>query len=120
MAELQKTNLIYYTMRECGNLSDEVYEKYREQIWAELMEKDTVFQSIMDSVEELEIAFSKRNPWIVYYGDIKISDKLEKSEVRKWIDRVIVENLEKVEVVLPSKYTVWWELLPGEWFTEGE
>lgn len=120
MEELQKTHLVYYTMRECGDLSDEAYENYREHIWAELMEKETVFQNIMDGVEKLEIAFSKRNPWIVHYGDIKVPDKLKKPEVRKWVDKIIIENYEKVEVILPSKYTVWRELLPDEWFTEGE
>ena len=120
MEELQKTHLVYYTMRECGDLSDEAYENYREHIWAELMEKETVFQNIMVGVEKLEIAFSKRNPWIVHYGDIKVPDKLKKPEVRKWVDKIIIENYEKVEVILPSKYTVWRELLPDEWFTEGE
>ena len=66
----------------------------------------------MTQVDELELAFSNRNPWMVFYGNIKISDKLTKEEIRKWIDKVLIENLETVEVVLPTKHTRWRDMLP--------
>lgn len=58
------------------------------------------------------MAFSNRNPWMVFYGNIKIPDKLTKEEIRKWIDKVLIENMETVEVVLPNKHTRWRDMLP--------
>ena len=65
----------------------------------------------MDQVDELETAFSNRNPWIALYADIRVPDVLTKEEVRKWIGRVVVDNLQFVEVYLPEKYKRWRDML---------
>ena len=67
----------------------------------------------------LETAFSRGNPWIQFYSRIEIPDVLEKAQVRKWIDRLLITDLETVEVVLPEKYTKWKDILPPQWFMEG-
>ena len=112
MAELEKVHLHYYCMSEAGEITEEEYRQYREQINAELTEKEAVFKNLMAQVDELELAFSNRNPWMVFYGNIKIPDKLTKEEIRKWIDKVLIENMETVEVVLPIKHTRWRDILP--------
>ena len=112
MAELEKVHLHYYCMSEAGEITEEEYRQYREQINVELIEKEAAFKSLMTQVDELELAFSNRNPWMVFYGNIKIPDKLTKEEIRKWIDKVLIENMETVEVVLPVKHTRWRDMLP--------
>lgn len=112
MAELEKVHLHYYCMSESGDITEEEYRRYREEINAELAEKEAAFKKLMVQVDELELAFSNRNPWMVFYGNIKIPDKLTKNEVRKWIDKVLIENMETVEVVLPVKHTRWRDMLP--------
>lgn len=112
MARLEKVHLHYYCMSEAGDITEDEYRQYREQINTELAEKEAVFKSLMAQVDELELAFSNRNPWMVFYGNIKIPDKLTKEEIRKWIDKVLIENMETVEVVLPAEHTKWRDMLP--------
>ncbi len=112
MAELEKVHLHYYCMIESGGITEDEYRQYREQINAELADKESDFKILMAKVDELELAFSSRNPWMVFYGNIKIPDKLTKEEIRKWIDKVLIENMENVEVILPAKYTRWRDMLP--------
>jgi hypothetical protein len=112
MAELEKVHLHYYCMSVSGDITEDEYLQYREQINAELTQKEALFQSLMKQVDELETAFSSRNPWMMFYGNIKVPDKMKKEEIRKWIDKVLIENVEKVEVVLPTKYIRWRDMLP--------
>ena len=51
---------------------------------------------------------------------INIPDTLRKEHIRKWVDRVLIENTEKVEVILPKKYTDWRDMLPAVWIKERE
>jgi hypothetical protein len=96
-------------------MTSEEYSR-REKTSAEKRSKnERAFQEIMEQLDELELLFSKRNPWIVFYGNLKISDKLTKNEIRKWLDKVFVENFETVEVVLLEKYTAWRDKLPNDW-----
>lgn len=108
MAELEKVHLHYY----CNSGSDEDYARHRERINAELMEKERLFKELMAQVNELDLAFSHRNPWIVFYESLNIPDRLTKEQVRKWIHKVLIRDMSWVEVVLPEKYTRWRDMLP--------
>lgn len=119
MNEIAKIHLDYYSRKEHGELSEEEYQAYREAAWTELEIRETEFKEIMEAVGRLETAYSNKNPWLVLYGGIKIPETLTKAEIRKWIDRVLIEDIEKVEVILPPKYTEWRDMLPDEWW-EGE
>ena len=112
---LEEQHLLDYCNKENGYMTTEEYS-HREKISTEKRSKnERAFQEIMEQLDELELLFSKRNPWIVFYGNLKISDKLTKNEIRKWLDKVFVENFETVEVVLLEKYTAWRDKLPNDW-----
>ena len=84
-----------------------------------LAEQEKEFAKLMEQVQMLETAFSRSNPWIQFYSRIEIPDVLEKAQVRKWIDRLLITDLETVEVIFPEKYTKWKDILPPQWFMEG-
>jgi len=118
MADTEKERLLLYDKMKTGKISEEAYLKRLSDISTQFCEKETVFNSIMNHVETIEKAFCSQNPWIQFYSSIKIPDILDKKQIRKWIDKVLIENMETVEVIFPSKYTDWKKLLPAQWFEE--
>jgi hypothetical protein len=87
-----------------------------EAFFEQLSEKEKDFETLMEQVEALELAFSVKNPWILLYADIEVPDRLTKAQARKWIDRVLVEDMVSVEVTFPEEYLQWREYLPEESF----
>lgn len=115
MTEIEKPYIPAYRRMEADEISESEHKALRQEITDRLAEKETAFAAIMDEVEMLETAFSKRNPWIKFYAGIEIPDVLVKAQIRKWIDRVTVEDMERVEVIFPAEYMRWREMLPSEW-----
>ena len=108
---LERERLSEYVRFEAGTVSEDEYQRQHERFDAALAETESQFKRLMDQVDELETAFSNRNPWIALYADIRVPDVLTKEEVRKWIGRVVVDNLQFVEVYLPEKYKRWRDML---------
>lgn len=79
-----------------GQEEMETLKKMDERIFALNQQCD----SLMERVQNTQIAFSRNNPWIRLYHGAVVPEKLTKEEIRKWIDRIQIENLCKVEVVL--------------------
>ena len=115
LAALEERYLQAYSEKEQGNVSSKKFERIQKATAAKRLENEAAFQRIMAQTDELELLFSKRNPWIALYGSIGISDRLTKSEVRKWLDRVLIADSKSAEIVLPEKYAVWREMLPADW-----
>jgi DNA invertase Pin-like site-specific DNA recombinase len=113
--KVEDEHIPLYCRREAGEIETSEYELQKADIFTRLQAVEEKFEALMEEVEAVELAFSKRNPWVQLYGKIEIPDELEKAQVRKWIDRVVVENLEKIEVVFPEKYVQWKKRLPAEW-----
>lgn len=116
ITEIEKPYIPAYRRMEAEEIPEPEYKALSQEIADRLAEKETEFAAIMDEVEMLETAFSKRNPWIKFYAGIEIPDVLVKAQIRKWIDRVTVEDMERVEVIFPAEYMRWREMLPSEWF----
>ena len=102
------------------DISEAEFESSNNILWSQLCIKEKVFAELMEQVDTLEKVFSKHNPWVELYSSINIPDTLRKEHIRKWVDRVLIENTEKVEVVLPKKYTDWRDVLPAVWIKERE
>jgi DNA invertase Pin-like site-specific DNA recombinase len=117
---IEQEHIPLYCQKENGVISDMEYQFHKKEILERLSEKETEFAALMEEVEKLELAFSKRNPWIQLYNDLNVPDTLTKPQIRKWIDKVLVENLETVEVIFPNKYTQWRDRLPIKCFVEME
>lgn len=103
---------------ESGEIETSEYELQKADIFTRMQAVEERFAALMEEVEAVELAFGKRNPWVLFYKGIEIPDELEKAQVRKWIDRVVVEDLEKIEVIFPEKYVQWKKRLPAGWLEE--
>lgn len=68
-------------------------------------------------LDDIDLAFSK-NPWILKYKDFDPNDTFDDSTVKNLIDMVWVEDF--TTVTLSLKEQKWKEMLPTEWFTNGE
>lgn len=118
MADIEKERLLLYGRMKTGKISGQAYQEKLSDISAQFCEKEAAFNLIMKHVETVETAFSSRNPWIKLYASIRIPDILDKRQVCRWIDKVLIEDMKTVEIVFPSKYMEWKKLLPAEWFEE--
>lgn len=118
MADIERERLLLYDRMNTGKISGQTYQKKLSDFSAQFCEKETAFNLIMKHVEIIETAFSSQNPWIQFYSSIRVPNILGKKQVRTWIDKVQIENMETVEVIFPSKYTEWKKLLPTQWFKE--
>lgn len=120
MAELAEERMNVYCQMVSEDISEAEFESSNNILWSQLCIKEKVFAELMEQVDTLEKMFSKHNPWVELYSSINIPDTLRKEHIRKWVDRVLIENTEKVEVVLPKKYTDWRDVLPAVWIKERE
>ena len=116
MVEVEQKHIPLYCQKENGEISETEYIRQRTEIFEVLAEQEKEFAKLMEQVQMLETAFSRGNPWIQFYSKIEITDVLEKAQVRKWIDRLLITNCETVEVVFPEKYMKWKDILPSQWF----
>ena len=119
MVAVEQKHIPLYCQKENGEISETEYIRQRTEIFEVLAEQEKEFAKLMEQVQMLETAFSRGNPWIQFYSRIEIPDVLEKAQVRKWIDRLLITDLETVEVIFPEKYTKWKDILPSQWFMEG-
>lgn len=119
MVEVEQEHIPLYCQKENGEISETEYIRQRTEIFEVLAEQEKEFAKLMEQVQMLETAYSRGNPWIQFYSRIEIPDVLEKAQVRKWIDRLLIKDLETVEVIFPEKYTKWKDILPPQWFMEG-
>lgn len=120
MAELAEERMNVYHQMVNEEISEAEFESSNNILWSQLCVKEKLFAELMEQVDTLEKIFSKHNPWVELYSGINIPDTLKKEHIRKWVDRVLVEDTEKVEIILPKKYTDWRDMLPAECLKEGE
>ena len=105
----------------------EIYQRYRDGECSEMKMKaalsdlekkltilDGQYDDLMKKVEDTKQAYSLRNPWIMLYDSIAIPSQLSKTEIRKWVDRILIEDFQKVEVLLLRQE--WKAYFPPEWF----
>lgn len=89
-------------------------------LYAEHMEKqaelDSVLQSYMEIMDEIELAFSLKNPWIIRFSDVTAEDAFSSKGIKKYITKVWVYRFDTVrlEFSLPE----WKKRFPQAWFSE--
>lgn len=80
---------------------------------AEIEELEAEFKNIMMKVSAIEKAFSYANPWLIKFQDLTLPEVLELAHIRKYVERVWIEDFKRVEVVL--KEEEWTRFFPEEW-----
>ena len=108
----------FYRKYEQGMVSLEALDEYERQYQAAVHEQEAAFKKVMLAADEIEKAFSHGNPWLMKFRAIAIPDRLGRVHIKKWLDRVWVEDFKQVEVIL--KESEWKRFFPEEWLNSGE
>lgn len=58
-------------------------------------------------------AFSYVNPWLTKFQDLTTPEILERTHIKKYVERVWIDDFKRVEVVL--KEEEWTRFFPEEW-----
>ena len=102
---------------ESGALHEDEYNL----LYAEHMEKqaelDSSLQSYLDMMDEIELTFSRKNPWIIRFSDVDAEEVFSSKGVKKYITKVWVYRFDTVrlEFCLPE----WKKRFPQAWLSEG-
>ena len=90
-------------------------------MYAEHMEKqaeiDSTLQSYMEIMDEIELAFSLKNPWIVRFSDVDAEEVFSGKGVKKYITKVWVYRFDTVR--LEFGLSEWKKRFPQAWLSEG-
>lgn len=79
---------------------------------AELERIDKLFSDVEEKVNFYKKAFSLRNPWLDLYKDLN-DGPLSLEKAKKYIDKVLVEKNEKIEVII--HHNEYKECFPKSW-----
>lgn len=117
MAEYERNRLsVYQSYRNGIATEEELHTAFRgtKEI---LSGQDAQFDEIMEKVHTIRTAYSLKNPWLTHYRKAELSEEITKKEVRKWVDRIMVENLQYIKVTLVKQE--WKSFFPAEWLEGG-
>lgn len=88
-------------------------EDFESRYQAEIEELEAEFKNIMMKVSVIEKAFSYVNPWLTKFQDLTTPEILERTHIKKYVERVWIDDFKRVEVVL--KEEEWTRFFPEEW-----
>ena len=99
-------------------MEQEQLEDFESRYQAEIEELEAEFKNIMMKVSVIEKAFSYVNPWLTKFQDLTTPEILERTHIKKYVERVWIEDFKRVEVVL--KEEEWTRFFPEEWLRTGK
>lgn len=94
-------------------MEQEQLEDFESRYQAEIEELEAEFKNIMMKVSVIEQAFSYVNPWLTKFQDLTTPEILERTHIKKYVERVWIDDFKRVEVVL--KEEEWTRFFPEEW-----
>lgn len=74
-----------------------------------VLDSEPIFQTFMETVDDIEIAFSHKNPWIVLYSNLRLDSLDSNLAFRHCIERIEVSPEGRI-LVVPKEET-WKQLL---------
>ena len=113
LAEKDVERTAVYRKYERCEIEQEQLENFESRYQAEIEELEAEFKNIMMKVSAIEKAFSYANPWLIKFQDLTLPEVLELAHIRKYVERVWIEDFKRVEVVL--KEEEWTRFFPEEW-----
>ena len=105
-----------YNQMLAGNISEDEYEMQKEINVQEFMEWDEKLELYLEEIKEIETCFSQKNPWIKMFSEMVVPEKITRSDVKRWIERVESFRYERIEVKFKNQE--WKEMLPERWMEE--
>lgn len=103
---------VYRKYERC-EMEQEQLEDFESRYQAEIEELEAEFKNIMMKVSVIEKAFSYVNPWLTKFQDLTTPEILERTHIKKYVERVWIDDFKRVEVVL--KEEEWTRFFPEEW-----
>lgn len=103
---------VYRKYERC-EMEQEQLEDFESRYQAEIEELEAEFKNIMMKVSVIEQAFSYVNPWLTKFQDLTTPEILERTHIKKYVERVWIDDFKRVEVVL--KEEEWTRFFPEEW-----
>ncbi len=99
LAEKDVERTAVYRKYERCEIEQEQLENFESRYQAEIEELEAEFKNIMMKVSAIEKAFSYANPWLIKFQDLTLPEVLELAHIRKYVERVWIEDFKRVEVV---------------------
>ena len=118
LAEKDVERTSVYRKYERCEIEQEQLENFESRYQAEIEELEAEFKNIMMKVSVIEKAFSYVNPWLTKFQDLTTPEILERTHIKKYVERVWIEDFKRVEVVL--KEEEWTRFFPEEWLRTGK
>lgn len=116
MVALEEEMLCLYKESEAGQIDWETYQRIKNEKIMDSMNMDALLQKQTERMEQVEKAFSKKNPWMCLFGFLTVPDELKREHIKLWIDRIDVVQYEYLE--MRFKEHEWKEFFPFAWLEE--
>lgn len=102
---------------EAGNISEDEYGLLHAAHTEKQAELDSTLQFYMEIMDEIELAFSLKNPWLLRFSDFDAEEVFTNKGVKNYITKVWVHRFDTVrlEFSLPE----WKKRFPQAWLSEG-
>jgi len=111
----------YYEKAKSGEISQDEYRQRREEYFAWLQSYEVLFNSVMKEMEDLDIVYSERNPWIKLFS--AVDDNVENLKTyKRYVKRIDIslphEAGKKLNIDVTFKKDEWKERLSKSMFEE--
>lgn len=116
LSAAENEKICAYSEWQDGDISEADYRQIEAICNSRTDALDKRISGIVDSVNEIDKAYSDKNPWIRLFRRSDESIELSKVNLKKILDSLYVYRFEKVEIV--PKEAVWKNKLPDEWVEE--
>lgn len=117
MANNEKEFLKQSRSYENGGLCEDDYNLLYAVHMEKQKELDGTLESYIAIMDEIELAFSQKNPWIIRFSDVDTEVAFSSKGVKKYITKVWVYRFDTVR--LEFSLSEWKKRLPQTWLSEG-
>lgn len=118
MTEVEKERIPLYEEFRCGKMSEEDYQKKRNNIRQSLRFYDGKWNDILEELTLWERRYSERNLWLCAFCGRELPKEWKLADVKRWIERVEIRGFQEISVSLTQKEER--EAFPKEWLEEEE
>lgn len=100
---------------ESGDMTEDEYNVLYTEHMEKQAEMDKILQVYMDTMDEIEMTFSLKNPWIVRFSDFDTDEVFTSKGIKNYVARILVHRFDMVQLeVVPAE---WKKRFPQEWIS---
>lgn len=109
----ERDKMAAYRRYQAGEISKEEWDEIYRKARAFVIGFEPMFQSYHDCVEEIETAFSDRNPWIQSRLEWNPEAPWTRKMLRRLVQKIWISKMKLKRIVLTQEE--WYQILPLEW-----